>query len=149
MGTNGDRPRRWIALVAALLLAALAAGCGYDAKFRELTRPLALYMAVTYGDNRSDVTVRYSIPPPPRGKSYVLWAYSQGRAQVAKLGAVPPGTERTAKGSANFLVVGVVITEEISPDVSRMEGTGIIELTLEDGNLGPSKSGSVPAPAKR
>ncbi|MGE5618483.1 MAG: hypothetical protein ACM3US_04410 [Sphingomonadaceae bacterium] len=132
----------WIALAVALLLTGLLSGCGLDTRFKEVTRPLSLSFAVSYLDGRSQVSVRYSIPPSPEGKSYVLWAYDQGRKQVAKLGPVPAGVDLRAEGTAPFQVVGVVITTENSPNVTQMEGTGVIELTLEDQNLGPTAPGS-------
>ncbi len=141
MAMKGSPLRIWIALAAALLLSGLASGCGVDTRFRELTRPLSLSMAISYADGRSDITVRYSVPPPPDGKSYVLWAYDQGRKQVARLGAVPAGVELTAHGTAPFQATGVVITAEDSPDATKMVGTGLIELNLENELVGPGSGG--------
>ncbi|MHB0870157.1 MAG: hypothetical protein ACYC66_13560 [Chloroflexota bacterium] len=149
---KGNQPRIWIALVAALLLTGLVSGCGLDTRFKEITRPLSLSFAVSYLDGRSDVSVRYSIPPPPDGKSYVLWAYDQGRKQVAKLGPVQAGVELRARGTVPFQAVGVIITVEDSPNVTKMVGTGIIELTLEEQNLGPSSGqggGATGTPTRR
>lgn len=138
MAMKRNRLRVCITLGIALLLAGLVSGCGLDTRFKEVTRPLSLSFAVSYLDGRSEVSVRYSVPPPPEGKSYVLWAYDQGRKQVAKLGPVDAGVELRARGTAPFQAVGVIITVEDSPNVTKMVGTGIIELTLEEQNLGPS-----------
>lgn len=132
-------PRNWIVLLTLLLMAGLTTGCGVDTRFKEIVRPLSLSFAVTYDNGRSQVRVLYSIPPPPPDKVYVLWAYDQGRKQVAKLGVVPAGIELTAEGSAPFELQGVVITEESDPNGTKMVGTGIIELTLADPNIAPRR----------
>jgi len=138
MATRGITLGIAIAVVTALLLPALLAGCGYETRFREVTQPLAMSINVTYGNGRSDVTVHYSVPPPKPGKVYVMWVYTKGRAQIAKLGEVPPGIERTAKGSASFPIQGVFISEESSASVTEPGKVGIIELRVEDQNLGPT-----------
>lgn len=150
MVIKGSKLRIWTALIATLLLSGVAAGCGpLETRFKEIARPLAMSLAISYADGRSEVTVRYSIPPPPPDKVYVLWAYDQGRKQVAKLGVVPSGVELTARGTAPFQVTGAVITVEDDPRGTKMVGTGIIELNLEDQNLGPVKGGGGGTPTKR
>lgn len=149
MARRESNRKIWIALLATLALSWVVSGCGeYNTRFKEIVRPLSLSFAFTYTSQGTDITVTYSIPPPEPGKVYVLWAYDQGRRQVVKLGAIPHGIERTAKGSANFPAVGVIITQETSPNVTRMEGTGIIELELDDQNLGPTTSGTRTSPRR-
>ena len=149
MTTEGFRLRVWVAATIALLMSWALAGCEYETRFKEIVRPLSLSFAVSYSDGRSEITVYYSVPPPPPGKVYVLWAFSEGRAKVAKLGVVPWGVDRSAKGSADFMIQGVIITEEANGDVPRMEGTGIIELALYEENFGPSAGKGTPTPTPR
>lgn len=141
----------FLATVLALLLSGMVAGCQYEARFREIVRPLSLSFAVTYADRGSEAIVTYSVPPPSPGKVYMMWAYSQGRSQVAKMGVVPAGVDQVVKGSTNFPIYGVIITEETGGNVTRMEGTGVIELTLYEENFGPSSGGTrgTPTPAPR
>ena len=149
MAGRGSNRRIWIALLATLALSWVVSGCGeYSTRFKEMVRPLSLSFAFTYTGQGTDITITYSIPPPEPGKVYVLWAYDQGRRQLAKLGAIPHGIERTAKGSVGFPAVGVIITQEASPNVTRMEGTGVIELELDDQNLGPATSGTRTSPRR-
>ena len=70
-----------MALAAALFISALLTGCSIDTAFRQATRPLFMSIAVTYGDGRSDVIVRYSVPPPRPGKVYIMWVYTKGRPE--------------------------------------------------------------------
>ena len=133
-----------------LTLSGAAVGCRYETQFKEKVRPLSLSFAVTYLDKGSEITVTYSVPPPPPGKTYVMWVYNQDRTQIAKLGVVPPGSDNTVKGSASFPIFGVVISEEASGNVTQMEGTGIIELKLYEEHFGTSSvSAGTPTPSTR
>src|SRR5690242_5875371 len=72
MAKMARAPRNWIALMALLLMAGLTTGCGLDTRFKETVRPLSLSFAVSYENGRSQVSVLYSIPPPPPDMVYVL-----------------------------------------------------------------------------
>jgi hypothetical protein len=148
MATIKLRATVWLALALSLFVPMAAGGCQYEAQFKEKVRPLSLSFAVTYQDRGSEVLVTYSVPPPSPGKVYVMWVYNQGRTQISKLGVVPAGVDNTVKGSANFPIFGVVISEEANENVTRMEGTGVIELTLYEENFGPS-AGGAPTPVPR
>ncbi len=126
-------------VLGALLMLGVATGC---TQFREATRPLSLAIAVTYTGAGSDVVVRYSVPPPPPGKVYILWVYSRGQAQISKLGVINPGVERVVKGSAPFPIQGVNITLEDGPEVTKMGERGIVGQVISDENLGPTAGGA-------
>jgi hypothetical protein len=140
MAKMATDPRVWVALLPLLLMMGLSSGCEAEVRFKEMVRPLSLSFSVSYDSGRSQVNVLYSIPPPPSDKVYVLWAYDQGRKQVAKIGVVQSGVDQSAQGTAPFEVQGVVITEEDDPNGTKMVGTGVIELTLEDQNIAPRGS---------
>ncbi len=142
MATVRPRTTVWLALALFILTSGVVGGCQYESQFKEKVRPLSLSFAVTYLDRGSDILVTYSVPPPPQGKVYVMWVYNQGRTQISKLGVVPAGVDRSVKGSAGFPIYGVVISEEANGNVTRMEGTGVIELTLYEENFGTSAAKS-------
>lgn len=150
MATKKERVTVWLALALSLLMLGAAAGCQYETRFKEKVRPLSLSFAVTYLDRGSEVLVTYSVPPPSPGTVYVMWVYNEGRTQTSKLGVVPAGVDNAVKGSANFPIYGVIISEETNGNVTQKEGTGIIELTLYEENFGPSSGGSrAPTPVPR
>src|SRR5450756_2114292 len=115
MAINDYRLRIWFAVCLTLLISGLATGCVAGAGFKRQVHPLSIAITVSYSDRDggpSDAIVRYSVPPPPPGRVYVMWAYTRGRAQIMKVGPVDTGTDVIAKGSAPFPIQGVMISEE-------------------------------------
>lgn len=93
-------------------------GCGLQAD-REIV------VEYSYPDaRRTEVTIRYRVPPPPAGNVYVLWVLNLEEGKRAKSGTVQPSSRvRAIKTSVDFHVTGVIVSIESSPDVAEMSNT--------------------------
>ncbi|MBI4497476.1 MAG: hypothetical protein HY689_06225 [Chloroflexi bacterium] len=120
-----------VALLSCALFTLLivATACGVVPGFEQ--RPL-VWMSVTYDGANSDLTAQYSLPPPPPGTVYVVWALTQDYSKTAKVGVVPPGVSRGAVSArVGFRVDGVLISLEDSPEVTRIgENRGVVDVGI-------------------
>lgn len=130
-------PRR--AVLVAVLWVAVAAGC----------HPLALEQSISMeavypSPDQSQVTIRYTVPPPPAGKVYVLWIVNPAEHAAVNVGEVPGGRDRVAHATVSFEATGAVISIESRPDPPRMSDTWALKV----GSVlpaTPTPSGSLPA----
>ncbi len=105
----------------------------------------AISMEVSYPDGQtSDVTIRYTVPPPPPGKVYVLWILDPDTGQSQRIGVVEPGTDRVVQARVGFEARGAVVSIESSPEPPRMNNVWALKVGQVD--AGPTPS-AAPAPA--
>lgn len=128
-------------LRAALLLLVFPftlAGC-----FLQLDREIDIAM-VYPSQQRTELTVRYRVPPPPAGNVYVLWAVNGDQGRQVKIGQIPPASKLTAvKTTLDFFVTGVVVSIESDANATQMSNTW----ALRAGRLDPATTLPT-APAK-
>lgn len=110
-------PRLCLGLILASI-SLLLAGC-----FLEIDREIDLAM-VYPTQQRTDLVVKYRVPPPPPGKVYVLWAVNADQGRQVKVGQIPPASRVTAvKTTLDLFVTGVVISIESDLNVTQMSNT--------------------------
>ncbi len=107
--------RRWLLVVAvALLLTACNS--------LELQKSISME-AVYPSDHQAQVTIHYTVPPPPPGKIYVLWILNPAQHEAVSAGPVPGGRDQTARATVNFEATGAVVSIEDQPNPDRMSNT--------------------------
>lgn len=74
-------------------------------------------------DNQTQVTVNYTVPPPPSGKVYVLWIVNPDENQRQNAGEIKSGQHLTAQTTVNFQATGAIVSIESSPNVTTMSNT--------------------------
>ncbi len=116
--------------VVTLLVLLGAVGCVLQAD-REIS------VEYVYPDSqRTELTIRYRVPPPPSGKVYVLWLLDAEDGKRSRGGVVQPSQRiRTIKTSVDYRVTGVVVSIESSPEASQMSNTW----ALKSGRLSDSE----------
>ncbi len=128
------------AAIAVMLIASFLVGC-----FLQVDREIAI--ALIYPTpQRTELTMRYRVPPPPSGKVYVLWAINGDQGRRVKVGQVPPASSVTAvKTTLDLFVTGVVVSIESDPNVTEMSNTW----ALRAGRLDPVPQATPSTPAKK
>lgn len=103
--------------VGGLILAlVLLAGCS---RLGLVSKSLTLETVYPH-PNQSDVTVRYSLPRPPKGKVYVLWIVNPFQGKAANVGTLVAGSDRTARAKVDFEALGAVVSIEDSSSPRAM-----------------------------
>lgn len=108
---------RFLVLVS-VVLALLVSGCNT----LELEKSISME-AVYPSTHQAEVTIRYTVPPPPPGKIYVLWILNPAQHEAVNVGQVPGGRDLTAHASVNFEATGAVVSIEDQPNPARMSNT--------------------------
>jgi len=130
------------ASVAALLLGliALLVSCA------SLQQSITLEM-IYPTDNQTDVTVQYTVPPPPSGKVYVLWIVNPNEKHEQNAGEIRSGQNMTAQTSVNFQATGAIVSIETSPNVTSMSTTWALKVgQIEPSTPTPTVVGPTPTP---
>ncbi|MBI2955196.1 MAG: hypothetical protein HYY30_12835 [Chloroflexi bacterium] len=118
-------------LLPSVLLAVSLAGCILQPD-REINLDIVYPTA-----QRSEITMKYRVPPPPPDKVYVLWILNPDLGRQVKIGQIPPATRLSAiKTSVDFFATGAVVSIESSADVTQMSTTW----ALKAGQLEPSST---------
>lgn len=111
------------AVVGLILALVLLAGCS-----RLGLVPKSLSLETVYpSPNQSDVTVRYSLPRPPKGKVYVLWIVNPVQGKSANVGTLAAGRDHTARARVDFEAVGAVVSIENNPSARTMSADWAIK----------------------
>ncbi|HEX5416298.1 MAG TPA: hypothetical protein VFZ25_11575 [Chloroflexota bacterium] len=116
-------------VIAALLATVLAViiGCA------SLNQSITLQM-IYPTDNQTEVTVQYTVPPPPSGKVYVLWIVNPDEHQAQNVGEIRSGQHQTAQTTVGFQATGAIVSIESSANVSTMSNTWALKV----GQVAPS-----------
>lgn len=78
--------------------------------------------------NQTEVTIKYTVPPPPAGKIYVLWIVNPDQHQAIDAGTVPGGSNLTARATVNFAATGAVVSIEDQPNPVKMSNTWALKV---------------------
>jgi hypothetical protein len=106
---------RWAEILAGLLL---LTGCNS----LELQKSISME-AVYPSAHEAQVTIHYTVPPPPPGKIYVLWILNPAQHEAVSAGPVPGGRDQTARATVNFEATGAVVSIEDRPNPDHMSNT--------------------------
>ncbi len=79
--------------------------------------------AVYPNAHEAQVTIHYTVPPPPPGKIYVLWILNPAQHEAVSAGPVPGGRDQTARATVNFEATGAVVSIEDQPNPDHMSNT--------------------------
>jgi hypothetical protein len=109
----------WATVVACLLVTA----CNRLALEQSITME-----SVYPGPNQTDVTIKYTVPPPPPGKVYVLWILNPDQHQALNAGTVPAGSNLTARASVSFMATGAIVSIEDQPNPVKMSSTWALKV---------------------
>src|SRR5712692_9997550 len=84
----------WRPLLALMLLglSGILTGCSR----LDLEKSITMESVFPTAD-QTDVTIYYTVPPPPSGKIYVLWILNPQAGQAVSAGQVPGGANLTAR----------------------------------------------------
>lgn len=99
--------------------------------------------------NQSNVTVFYTVPPPPTGKVYVLWIVNPLQHDVVNVGQVSGGRNVTVHAQVNFEALGAVVSIEDRPNPASMSNTWALKVgtvTIPTPTPGGSGAASTPGP---
>ena len=130
------------AAIAALVLGVLVvvAGCA------SLQQSITLEM-IYPTDNQTEVTVHYTVPPPPEGKVYVLWILNPDANKERNVGQIPGGQNRTAQATVDFQATGAIVSVEDSPNVTTMGHTWALKAgEIQPSTPTPTVTGPTPTP---
>ncbi|MGH2457877.1 MAG: anti-sigma factor domain-containing protein [Chloroflexota bacterium] len=112
---------RWWPFVVALLLA--LAGC------QTLELEKSISMETVYPPSgQTQVTIHYTVPPPPRGKMYVLWILNPAQHDVVNAGQVSGGSDVTARATVSFEATGAIVSIEDQANPSKMSNTWALKV---------------------
>ncbi len=110
-------------LATALSLGLLLGGCDRLALEKSISME-----SVFPSPNRTDVTIHYTVPPPPPGKVYVLWIVNPAHHQAVNAGQVPGGRNLTARATVDFEATGAVVSIEDTPTPATMSTTWALKV---------------------
>jgi hypothetical protein len=136
---NGTVARPIAALASMVLLLALT-GCNQ----LEVEKSIAME-SVFPSPNQTNVTIYYTVPPPPAGKYYVLWIVNPTQHDATSAGQVPGGKNLTATASVSFAATGAVISIEDQPNPTTMSSTWALKVGTV--TLGTPTPGAAVTPA--
>lgn len=110
-------------LTLAIAITLLLGGCN------TLELEKSISMESTYPSARqSDVTIRYTVPPPPPGQIYVLWILNPAQHETVDAGQIPGGRNLTAHATVNFEATGAVVSIEDQPNPAQMSHTWALKV---------------------
>ncbi|HVC34609.1 MAG TPA: hypothetical protein VNL16_13950 [Chloroflexota bacterium] len=95
---------------------------------------------------QTEVTIHYTVPPPPPGKVYVLWVLNPADHDTVDVGQVPGGRDLTARATVNFEATGAIVSIEDQPNPARMSDTWALKVGSVTPET-PTPSVGVPAGA--
>ncbi|HLH73044.1 MAG TPA: anti-sigma factor [Chloroflexota bacterium] len=84
--------------------------------------------AIYPNPNQSNVTIFYTVPPPPPGKVYVLWIVNPDKHEAVNAGQVSGGHNITVHAMVNFEAVGAVVSIEDQPNPASMSHTWALKV---------------------
>lgn len=106
-----------------VILIFLLAGCN------TLELEKSISMETVYpSSGQTEVTIHYTVPPPPPGKLYVLWILNPAQHDVVNVGQVTGGRDVTARATVNFEATGAVVSIEDQPNPSAMSNTWALKV---------------------
>lgn len=112
---------RWWPFVVALLC--MLAGCNT----LELEKSISME-SVYPSSGQTQVTIRYTVPPPPEGKIYVLWILNPAQHDIVNAGQVTGGRDVTARATVSFDATGAVVSIEDQANPSKMSDTWALKV---------------------
>lgn len=132
----GRRVFSWAVVVVGIVL--LLAACNRLELEKSITMESVFPTATA-----TDVTIYYTVPPPPAGKIYVLWILNPVLRQAVSAGQVPGGANLTARAHVDFAATGAVVSIEDQPNPATMSSTwalrvGAVTLQTPTPGAGPT-----------
>lgn len=112
--------RSWLTFV---VLVCLLAGCN------TLELEKSISMETVYpSSGQTEVTIHYTVPPPPPGKVYVLWILNPAQHDLVNVGQVDGGRDVTARATVNFEATGAIVSIESQPNPASMSNTWALKV---------------------
>ncbi|HLG50784.1 MAG TPA: hypothetical protein VKY56_04000 [Chloroflexota bacterium] len=96
--------------------------------------------------DQTEVTIYYTVPPPPPGKIYVLWIVNPAQHEAVNVGQVPSGRDLTVHTTVNFAATGAVVSIESQPNPPTMSTTWALKAGTVTAET-PTPSASSPSAA--
>jgi|GEM_PF-3140839 len=97
--------------------------------------------------NQTQITVHYTVPPPPAGKVYVLWILNPNAKKQRNVGEIPGGQNRTAVATVDFEATGAIVSVENSPNVTTMGNVWALKAgQIQPTTPTPTVKGPTPTP---
>ena len=112
--------RHWLLVVALLFF---LAGCNT----LELEKSISME-TVYQSSGRTEVAIHYTVPPPPRGKIYVLWILNPAQHDAVDAGQVGGGRDVTARATVDFEATGAVVSIEDQANPPKMSNTWALKV---------------------